>query len=76
VPPWFNAAHIGAAVREGLPEGEALRAVTINAARLCGIEDRVGSIKPGKDADFVLYDGKPMDYRTKVVAVWCNGVQV
>jgi imidazolonepropionase-like amidohydrolase len=76
VPPWFNAAHIGAAVREGLPEGEALRAVTINAARLCGIEDRVGSIKLGKDADFVLYDGKPMDYRTKVVAVWCNGVQV
>ncbi len=73
VPPWFNAAHIGAAIREGLPEEEALRAITINAARLCGIDGRVGSIKPGKDADFVLYDGKPAHYKTRVAAVWCNG---
>lgn len=76
VPVWFNAAHIGAAIREGLSEDEALRAVTIHAAKLCGIDDRVGSIRPGKDADFALYDGKPFDYRTQLTAVWCDGVYV
>ncbi len=75
VPVWFNAAHIGAAIREGLPEIDALRAVTIQAAKLCGIDDRVGSIRPGKDADLALYDGKPFDYRTKTVAVWCGGAK-
>ncbi|HBC26783.1 MAG TPA: amidohydrolase, partial [Ruminococcaceae bacterium] len=39
------------AVREGMSRGDALRAITINPARICGIDGRVGSIEPGKDAD-------------------------
>jgi imidazolonepropionase-like amidohydrolase len=44
------------AVRGGLPEEIALRAITLDAARVLGIDDRVGSIQPGKDADFVIVD--------------------
>lgn len=54
------------AVREGMPEEEALRAITINAARAAGIEDRVGSLEVGKDADLVVFSGHPFDYLTKV----------
>ncbi|MDD3242958.1 MAG: amidohydrolase [Eubacteriales bacterium] len=61
------------AVREGLDEREALRAITINAARITGIDDRVGSLETGKDADVVLFDGEPLDYRTRVTHVWING---
>ena len=42
------------AVREGMPEEDALKAVTINAARAAGIDDRVGSLEAGKDADIVI----------------------
>jgi len=54
----------GLAVKGGLPEDEALRAITINAAKICKIADRVGSIEVGKDADFVLLerDGKFYDF--------------
>ena len=48
------------AVREGMDETEALRAITINAAELTGIDKRVGSIKAGKDADVVIFDGHPL----------------
>lgn len=61
------------AVRAGLPEEEALRAVTINAARIAEIDARVGSLAAGKDADCVLYSGNPFDYKTVVKAVLCNG---
>lgn len=51
----------GLAAREGLPEYEALKSVTINAARICRVSHRVGSIEPGKDADLAIFDGNPMD---------------
>lgn len=54
------------AVREGMPEEEALKAVTVNAARAAGIDDRVGSLEKGKDADIVIFSGHPFDYKTKV----------
>ena len=50
----------GVAVGAGLNYEEALKSITIYPARIVGIDDRVGSIKPGKDADFVLYDGDPL----------------
>lgn len=50
----------GLAVKEGLPMEEGLKAITINAAEICGIADRVGSIKKGKDADIAIFDGNPM----------------
>ncbi len=61
------------AVREGMPEEDALKAITINAARVIGIEDRVGSLEVGKDADIVVFDGHPLDYRTVVEMVLIDG---
>lgn len=57
----------------GLPYEEALKAITINPARLLGIENRVGTIEKGKDADLVLYNGDPFEYLTKVCIVIING---
>ena len=61
------------AVKEGMDEMEALKSITINAAEITGIADRVGSLEPGKDADVVVYDGHPLDIRSKTVWVFING---
>ncbi|MBC3515131.1 amidohydrolase [Neobittarella massiliensis] len=50
----------GLAVREGMDRQQALRAITIGAASICGIADRVGSLAPGKDADLAVFDGDPL----------------
>ncbi len=63
------------AMANGLPYEEALKALTINAAELLDIDDRVGSIETGKDADIVLFDGDPFEYITNVQEVFINGVQ-
>ena len=60
-------------VKAGLPELAALKAVTINAAKLCGIDNRVGSIKVGKDADVVIWSGHPLDIMTEASIVILNG---
>lgn len=49
------------AVREGLDPAQALRAITINPARIMGVDGRLGSIEPGKDADLVIWSGDPLD---------------
>lgn len=64
------------AVREGLPEREALLAITKNAAWTIGLEDRLGSLEAGKDADFVLYDGHPLDARVAPRQVYVAGALV
>lgn len=64
------------AVREGLPEREAMMALTKNAAWAIGLEDRLGSLEPGKDADFALYDGHPLDARVRARQVYVNGEMV
>jgi imidazolonepropionase-like amidohydrolase len=61
------------AVREGMEEEDALKAITINAAKAAGIDDRVGSLEPGKDADIVIFSGYPFDYKTKVDITIING---
>ncbi len=61
------------AVREGMPEEEALKAITINAAEVIGVQDRVGSLEIGKDADIVVLSGHPFDYRTVVELVLVDG---
>lgn len=61
------------AVREGLPEYEALKSVTINAAKIVGIDDRVGSIEVGKDADLAVFAGDPLDVRVRCVLTIVNG---
>lgn len=60
-------------VKEGLSEQKALEALTINAARLNGIENRVGSLEVGKDADIVIWDGPLFDIMTRPSKVIING---
>ncbi len=64
----------GLAVRAGLDEMEAFKAITINPAEILGIEDRVGSIEAGKDADIIIFDGNPLtDLGCKTYAVIIDG---
>ncbi|HLZ88459.1 MAG TPA: amidohydrolase family protein [Puia sp.] len=56
-----------------LPYEEALKAITLNPARLLGLEKRIGSIEKGKDGDIVLYDGDPFEYTTHVCKVIIDG---
>jgi len=52
---------------------EALKALTLNSARLMGIDERVGSLEKGKDADVVVLSGPPFDAATQVEGVIVNG---
>ena len=73
IPEQYLPVEAGLCVREGLPEMEALRAITINAAEVIGLADRIGSLAPGKDADLVLFDGHPLETRTHASLVLVNG---
>jgi imidazolonepropionase-like amidohydrolase len=61
------------AVRMGLPWDVALKAVTLGGAEALGLEDRIGSIAPGRDADLVIKDGEPFDIRTPIRLVLVGG---
>ncbi|HEX8141258.1 MAG TPA: amidohydrolase family protein [Pyrinomonadaceae bacterium] len=61
------------AAANGLTFDEALSAITIDAARLLGISQRVGSLETGKDADLALYDGDPFEYTTHCTGTIING---
>ena len=63
----------GLAVREGLPYEAALRAITLTPAEICGISSRVGSIEPGKDADFSLFPCDPLTIAAKPALVVGGG---
>ncbi len=66
----------GLAVRHGMKEEDALKAITINAAEILGVGDRVGSLEVGKDADIVIWDGHPFETMTHVVKTLVNGETV
>ena len=61
------------AAANGLGQRNALAAVTIDAAKILGLESRIGSIAPGKDADLALYDGDPFEYFTHCTGTIING---
>jgi imidazolonepropionase-like amidohydrolase len=61
------------AVRGGASEKAALAALTIVPAQMLGLEDRIGSIDKGKDADLLILNGPPLDYRTYVETAMVNG---
>jgi imidazolonepropionase-like amidohydrolase len=65
--------QVGIFVREGLDELEAFKSVTINSAKINHIDDHVGSIEVGKDADIVIWNGHPLHYMTKTDLVMING---
>lgn len=65
--------HAGIAVREGMEEAEAFRAITINAATITGAADRIGSLEPGKDADIAIFSGHPFCTFTVCERTYVNG---
>jgi imidazolonepropionase-like amidohydrolase len=64
------------AVRAGMSRKGALEAMTLNGARLLGLQDRLGSLKPGKDADFLVLGGDPLSVYTHVEETWVEGTRV
>ncbi len=61
------------AVAYGLPGDEGLKSVTLNAAKILGMDDRLGSITPGKTASLILTDGNPLQHTTQIKAVFVAG---
>ncbi len=57
----------------GISEEEALKFVTLNSAKLLGIDHRTGSLEPGKDADFVVWNGSPLSTYTMCEQTWIDG---
>lgn len=76
VPIHFLVHQATLAVKEGLDRDEALRALTINPARISGVDDRVGSLGVGKDADVVIWSGDPLDVMSRALTVFIGGREV
>ncbi len=64
---------VGLSVKQGLSLEDGYRAMTINAAKICGTDDRVGTIEKGKDADIAIFDGNPMETFTKTLMTIIDG---
>lgn len=73
IPQQYLALCAGLAVKSGMNEFTALQAITINAAKHIGVEERVGSLEIGKDGDFVITDGNPMVSSTNIKYVLIDG---
>jgi imidazolonepropionase-like amidohydrolase len=76
VPINFLAHEAALSVKHGLDRDTALRALTINPARIIGIDDRLGSIEPGKDADLVVWSGDPLDVLSRVEHALIDGTEI
>jgi imidazolonepropionase-like amidohydrolase len=76
VPIQFLAYQAILAIKHGLDRDAALRALTINPARIVGIDDRVGSIEPGKDADLVIWSGDPLAVESRVERALVEGAEI
>jgi imidazolonepropionase-like amidohydrolase len=64
------------AVKEGLDTETALRALTVNPARILKLDDRIGALRPGLDGDVVLWSGDPLDVMSRAVRVFIGGREV
>ena len=62
-------------VREGMSKEDALKALTINGAKMLDLDKRVGSLEVGKDADFIILSGDPFSVYTKVLQTWVEGIK-
>jgi len=64
----------GLAAKEGLGEWNALRAITIDAARICKLDKRIGSLTVGKDADLTIFNGNPLEIASSAIITIVNGI--
>ena len=71
---FFRMAGLG--VRAGMSRQGAIRALTLSGAEMLDLDTRIGSLTPGKDADFVILDGDPLSVYTKVLETWVEGQRV
>jgi imidazolonepropionase-like amidohydrolase len=71
---FFRMAAFG--VRAGMSRESALEALTLAGAEMLGLQERIGSLAPGKDADFIILDGDPFSVYTKVRETWVEGQRV
>ncbi|QCR53507.1 amidohydrolase [Brachybacterium sp. SGAir0954] len=76
VPIEFLVHQAALAVKHGMDPADALAAITLHPARVLGIDDRVGSLEVGKEADLVLWEGDPLDVRNRTLRVWQSGREV
>ena len=63
-------------IKEGMSREDALKCVTINPAEILKIDNRVGSLESGKEADIVIWSGDPFDFYSKVEQVFINGKNI
>ena len=73
VPEQYLSLSAALAAKAGLPEYEAIKAITINPAKILKLDDRIGSIKIGKDADFVICTKNILDTQNEIKTVYVNG---
>ena len=73
VPEQYLSLSAALAVKAGLPEYEGIKAITINPAKILGLDNRVGSIKEGKDADFIICTKNILDTTNQIKEVYVNG---
>ncbi len=76
VPLEYASIQAAATLRYAVEETDALKMLTINPAKILGVEDRIGSIERGKDADIVVWSGNPFDARSKVESVYIEGRKI
>ncbi|TDD02501.1 amidohydrolase [Nonomuraea deserti] len=76
VPIHFLVHQATLAVKEGMDPAEALRSITLNPARIMGLDDRVGSLRPGLDGDVVIWSGDPLDVMSRARRVFISGREV
>ncbi|HEX3647532.1 MAG TPA: amidohydrolase family protein, partial [Pseudonocardiaceae bacterium] len=76
VPIHFLVHQATLAVKEGLDRATALRALTVNPAEILRLDDQVGSLKPGLDADVVVWSGDPLDVMSRALRVFVRGREV
>ncbi|OQO92678.1 amidohydrolase [Saccharomonospora piscinae] len=76
VPINFLVYQAALAVKDGLDRDTALRALTVNPARILGLDDRVGALRPGLDADVAIWSGDPLDVMNRALRVFVRGREV
>ena len=73
IPQQYLSLSAALAAKAGLPEYEAIKAITINPAKILGLDNRIGSIKVGKDADFVICTKNILDTQNEIQSVYVDG---